>query len=51
MDVVLTFDDGLLYQILSETVYLPIEKDYTFISTIRKVAIGDGFRSGKGSLI
>lgn len=34
-DVTLTFDDTLFYRILSETVDLPIENDYSLISTIR----------------
>ncbi len=38
VDVALTFDDGLFYRILSETVDLPIENDYALISTIRMLS-------------
>lgn len=37
-DIALTFDDGLFYRILSETVNLPIENDYALISTIRMLS-------------
>lgn len=37
-DIALTFDDGLFYRILSETVSLPIENDYALISTIRMLS-------------
>ena len=37
-DIALTFDDGLVYRILSETVNLPIENDYALISTIRMLS-------------
>ena len=37
-DVILHFDDGLFYQILSETVDLPIENDYTLIHTIKMLS-------------
>jgi stage IV sporulation protein A len=38
VDVALTFDDGLFYRILSETVDLPIENDYSLISTIKMLS-------------
>lgn len=34
-DITLHFEDGLFYQILSETVDMPIENDYALISTIK----------------
>ena len=37
-DIALNFDDGLFYQILSETVDMPIENDYALISTIRMLS-------------
>ena len=37
-DVILHFDDGLFYQILSETVDLPIENDYNLIHTIKMLS-------------
>ena len=37
-DVILHFDDGLFYQILSETVDLPIENDHTLIHTIKMLS-------------
>lgn len=37
-DIMLHFDDGLFYRILSETVDLPIENDYALISTIRMLS-------------
>ena len=37
-DIALTFDDGLFYRILSETVNLRIENDYALISTIRMLS-------------
>lgn len=38
VDVRLSFEDGLFYRILSETVDLPIENDYALISTIRMLS-------------
>ena len=37
-DIALNFDDGLFYQILSETVDMPIENDYALISTIKMLS-------------
>lgn len=37
-DIVLNFDEGLFYQILSETVDLPIEDDYALINTIKMLS-------------
>lgn len=37
-DIVLNFDDGLFYQILSETVDMPIENDYALINTIKMLS-------------
>ena len=37
-DIALHFDDGLFYQILSETVDLPIENDYALIHTIQMLS-------------
>lgn len=37
-DIALNFEDGLFYQILSETVELPIENDYALISTIKMLS-------------
>lgn len=37
-DIALNFDDGLFYQILSETVDMPIENDYALIHTIQMLS-------------
>ena len=37
-DIALNFDDGLFYQILSETVDMPIENDYALIQTIKMLS-------------
>ena len=37
-DIALNFDDGLFYQILSETVDMPIENDYALIQTIQMLS-------------
>lgn len=37
-DITLHFEDGLFYQILSETVDMPIEDDYALISTIKMLS-------------
>ena len=37
-DIALHFDDGLFYQILSETVDMPIENDYALIHTIQMLS-------------
>ncbi|MBQ7759069.1 stage IV sporulation protein A [Anaerotignum sp.] len=37
-DIALNFDDGLFYQILSETVDMPIENDYALINTIKMLS-------------
>lgn len=37
-DIALNFDDGLFYQILSETVNMPIENDYALINTIKMLS-------------
>lgn len=37
-DIVLHFEDGLFYRILSETVELPIENDYALIETIQMLS-------------
>ncbi|MBQ2924017.1 MAG: stage IV sporulation protein A, partial [Anaerotignum sp.] len=37
-DIALRFDDGLFYQILSETVDLPIENDHMLIQTIKMLS-------------
>ena len=37
-DIALRFDDGLFYQILSETVDLPIENDHMLIMTIKMLS-------------
>ena len=37
-EIALTFDDGLFYQILSETVDMPIENDYALIQTIKMLS-------------
>lgn len=37
-DIALHFEDGLFYQILSETVDMPIENDYALISTIKMLS-------------
>lgn len=34
-EIGLTFDDGLFYKVLSETVDLPIENDYSLVETIK----------------
>ena len=39
-DMALQFEEGLFYQILSETVDLPIEDDYTLIQTIKMLSEG-----------
>lgn len=59
-DIALSFDDGLFYKILSETVDLPIENDYALVETIKLLssikkeydkissALGDVKRKGYG---
>ena len=59
-DVALKFQDGLFYQVLSETVDLPIENDYSLVETIKLLssikkeydkissALGDVKRKGYG---
>ncbi len=37
-DILLNFDEGLFYQILSETVDMPIENDYALIHTIKMLS-------------
>ncbi len=37
-EIALNFADGLFYQILSETVEMPIENDYALISTIKMLS-------------
>ena len=37
-DIALNFEDGLFYQILSETVDMPIENDYSLIHTIKMLS-------------
>ncbi len=37
-DIILNFDDGLFYQILSETVDMPIENDHALIHTIKMLS-------------
>ncbi len=37
-DIALSFADGLFYQVLSETVDLPIENDYSLIETIKMLS-------------
>jgi stage IV sporulation protein A len=39
-DMALQFEEGLFYKILSETVDLPIEDDYTLIQTIKMLSEG-----------
>ena len=37
-DIALNFDEGLFYQILSETLDMPIENDYALINTIKMLS-------------